>query len=783
LNRIDHNISVLLVEDDEIDQEALTRHIAVQKLPYRLRCTTDVSVAGRALAEESFDVVLLDYDLKTGTGMDLLPLAGETPVIFVTGSGSEQIAVDAMRLGASDYLIKDPERNYLTVLPITIRNVLERKAAQRTLKENEEKLRITMSSFSDLVFELDTDGIFRGFFQDPLHPDLLKPPDQFLGNHYSDVLPTNAARKLDTAIAAAMTTGNARKIEYAVPFPEGTRWFEAVVSPRRDYQGTIAGLTIVARNNTLRKQAEKELQTANDLLEQRVRERTAELQDAYHKLKTGEARLNRFMEAATESFFLLDSRLIFLDVNKRGLELLGMEKDQVVGCDIRDIIPDISTSGRYERHREVLRSGEPYTVEDHVMQTNYGEVTGILKVFRVEDGLGVMFIDTSRRKKLESQLQQARKMEAVGSLAGGIAHDFNNILGVIVGYTELALEDIPGTTQAAENLEQVLHASGRARELVNRLLAFSRHEEHRKQAAFLRQITTDVLKRLKPTLPAGIRVSTDLDEAETLGPLLLDVSRIEQVIENIYANAVQSMQGGNGTLSLRLTEIEILPRPGGMDDMLPGRYQVLSFTDTGPGMKPDVLHRIFEPYFTTRVQGDGSGMGLAVVYGILKSHGGDIAVDSQPGKGTVFSIYLPVKKMQADAPIVDCECLGAEENKALHILLVEDKQPILELQENMLRQMGYKVTSRTSSVEALSLFKDHPHQFQLVICDQASANLDGMHLAVAMRRIRTGIKIILVTGFCEEITPTVLTATGIDGHIRKPLVKEELQSIIAAVLN
>jgi PAS domain S-box-containing protein len=672
-------INILAVEDDDVDCTALDRYVKQKGLPYKIHRACTQTEALKNLKKSKFDVVLLDYNLGNATALDILPNTGDTPVIIVTGSGTEEIAVDAMRKGARDYLIKDPDRNYLKVLPLTILNVLDRKRAERDLHESEERLRTTLNSISDLVFSLDNNGHLIDFHQPDEHPDLYVPPQEFYGKLFADVLPKEVAEPLQQIVDIALESGDIQKVEYPLTFSGDTRWFEAKVSRRINRLGETSGATVVVRNITDRKNAEHALQKSRQLLEQRVEERTAELKEANRKLKQ-EIKERKKSEAAL--------------------------------------------------------------------------------------------------KKSEEHLRQAQKMEAIGSLAGGIAHDFNNILGIIIGYTELALDDVPGDSLIAANLDQVLAASGRGREMVKQILAFSRKDEYERTSIYLKEILDDTLKLLRSTLPASIVIRSEIQE--NLEPVLADMEQLKQVIMNICTNAAHAMRDQGGILTLVLKEISIQAGDSESHQLEPGNYQKISFSDTGFGMKPDVIRRIFEPYYTTKDQGEGSGMGLAVAHGILKNHGGDITVNSQVGQGTTFNIFLPAQNHH-QAHYSDSNPSLASE--MVRILLVDDEQPLLDMGRQLLGKMGYSVEAVNKSKTALELFIADPDGYDIVITDQTMPGLTGIQLAQEIRQINPHVAIVLCTGFSEQVNKENVRNLGINRFIMKPIVKKEIQQAIQSLVH
>ena len=380
----------------------------------------------------------------------------------------------------------------------------------------------------------------------------------------------------------------------------------------------------------------------------------------------------------------------------------------------------------------------------------------------------------------ERQLQQVMKLQAIGTLAGGIAHDFNNILFPIVGYTELTMDDIREDSQARQNLEEILKATNRAKELVQQILTFSRQSCQERKPLKVQYLIKEASKLLRATIPSSIEIECDIDES--CGPIKGDPTQIHQIIMNLCTNAFHAMQKTGGKLEVSLKEINIsYDQSLAMVGMKVGRHLELMVKDSGQGMEPQVMERIFEPYYTTKEQGKGTGLGLSVIHGIVKNHGGDIIVSSQPGKGSSFKVYLPIiddieEEIQTDEPLMEIN--GKE-----RILLIDDEQQIIDIERQILERLGYTVTSTTDSEEALEEFAAQPDHFDLVITDMTMPKITGDQLAQRMMDIRPQIPVILCTGFNEAISEEKALAMGIDKFVMKPVVKDELASTIRKVLD
>ncbi|MBL7095358.1 PAS domain S-box protein [candidate division KSB1 bacterium] len=386
--------------------------------------------------------------------------------------------------------------------------------------------------------------------------------------------------------------------------------------------------------------------------------------------------------------------------------------------------------------------------------------------------------DVTEQKRLADQLRQSQKMEAIGTLAGGIAHDFNNIIGAISGYTELTMDDVTNEN-SLRNLQQVLKASHRAKDLVQQILAFSRLTEQEWKPLQICSIVKETLKLLRASLPATIEIRQDIQSNSSL--ILADPIQIHSLMMNLSTNAHHAMLEKDGILEVTLKEVEIGAEMALLhQELAPGKYIRLSVSDTGTGINPEIMDRIFDPYFTTKEVGEGSGMGLALVHGIVKNHHGEITVESELGKGTIFSVFLPViQKEVKDKTKKVGNIPGGDET----ILYVDDEKNLVRVSKQRLERLGYTVVGTMDSIEALKIFTKDPDYFDLIITDQTMPKMTGAELAQKVLKIRPDIPIILSTGYSELISKEKSKAMGISEFIMKPLFAEEIATLIRSVLD
>jgi PAS domain S-box-containing protein len=394
-------------------------------------------------------------------------------------------------------------------------------------------------------------------------------------------------------------------------------------------------------------------------------------------------------------------------------------------------------------------------------------------------GCFTLITDVTDRKRLETELRQAQTMHAIGTLAGGIAHEFNNILMAILGYTSLVLDDVPPQDSIAwSNAQQVRMAGERARDLVQQILAFSRQAKVEHMPRKLHLLVQEALGLIRRTLPATILLQQDVEK--DVGIVLTSITEVHQIILNLCANAVHAMREAGGILDIRLVTTEVQGPPTSQHPVLrPGSYAWLSIRDTGHGMPPDVIEHIFEPFFTTKGVGEGTGMGLAVVHGIVTHHGGAVTVHSTPGQGTTFDIYLPRVAETATTMAVQPEPIVPGKGRVLY---VDDDISLAHLGQAMLTPLGYKVVACTSGYEALQIFLQTPQSFDRVITDQTMPYMTGETFVRALRRIRPDIPIILCTGYSSSIDADKARAQGIEAFLMKPLSIDTLAPTIQRLL-
>jgi PAS domain S-box-containing protein len=641
--------------------------------------------------------------------------------------------------------------------------------SQASLQENEEKYRTILDNIEDGYFEVDLKGDFT-FFNNSVCRILGYSPLQMVGMNNRQYMDEKNAKKVFETFNRVYRTGKpAKGFDWEVIRADGSKGHvDASVTLITDEAGNRIGFRGIVRDITERKQAEKDLR---------------ESEEKYRQL------VNYAPAGIYEVDFVKGKLASANDVMS---EYTGYSKDELLKMSAPDFLTRESQKQMADRIARLIKGKKIYGSAEYKARAKDGREFWMLvnaryfydKYGKLKSAMVVAHDITDRKRaleeksRLEDRLQQAQKMEAIGTLAGGIAHDFNNILSVIIGYTELILMSGNVDAEVKQNLKEIFNASKHARDMVKQILAFSRQSKQERKPIQVAHIVKEAIKMLRASLPTTILIQQQIEK--DTGIIEADPTQIHQVLMNLCTNAAHAMNGKDGVMQISLSNVELDHAALEMaPDLKPGSYLKLSVSDTGHGIAPDAYEKIFDPYFTTKKKEEGTGLGLAVVQGIVKSHNGAVTVESEVGKGTTFHVYLPVimRKLTAEEEISTPLPMGHES-----ILFVDDEQPLVEIGKQMLQRLGYTVATRTSSVEALELFKANPDRFDLIITDIVMPNMTGEKLAEKMMDIRSDIPVILCTGYSEKITRKHASDMGIQSFLMKPLVMRDLATTVRQAL-
>ncbi len=650
---------------------------------------------------------------------------------------------------------------------VVAHDITDRKRAEEAVRKSEKKYRLIAENMADIITTMDMDLNFTY-----VSPSVIKlrgfSVEEALEQRIDQIMTPESFQRLSDAFAEEISleqTGTAdpdraRIIELEEYKKDGTTiWVENTASFIRGNDQKPSGILVASRDITDRKQAEK-------------------------ALRDSESRFRRLAEMLPEAVFETDKDLNLTYANQQAFNIFGYsQQDFDDGLNCFDMLASEERNRAFENIARRFK-GEEFGASEYLGIRKDGSTFPVLlhtnPIYRkrVVDGIRGIVVDLSESKRMEAQVRQAHKMESLGTLAGGIAHEFNNMLGIIIGNTELAIDDIPEWNPAANCIQEIKTASLRAKDVVRKLLSVARKTPESRKPLQIGSVINESLDLMRRTIPATIDIRKNITCPTEM--ILGDITEINQIVINLCTNSVHAMAEESGVLLVRLDSKQ-LDRESAFhyEDLKPGNYVKLTVQDTGEGIDPAFMDRLFDPYFTTKDVDQGLGMGLAVVHGIVKNHDGAIKIQSELGKGTIVEVLFPLIEAQAEARTEEIETpqMGTE-----RILLVDDEPSIVTMVTQMLKRSGYEVIGKTSSSNALKTFKEDPKQFDLVISDMAMPEMSGDRLVQAIKQIRPEVPIILCTGHSDRMDENKAKKLGIEAFITKPFSRKNITETIPKVL-
>ncbi len=505
---------------------------------------------------------------------------------------------------------------------------------------------------------------------------------------------------------------------------------------------------------------------------------------AAEALRESEERYRTLFEASPDEILIADIETMQFKYASLSLcEMLGYSEDELRKMCVEDIHPKDKVEDIIADFEAITRGETRFAEDIPCLRKDgtiiYADISGTVTAIDGEKCIIGFFRDITQRKHLEEQLRNASKMEALGTLVGGIAHEFNNVLVMIMGNAELLLDDVPERSPAHHNLEQIITASLRAGDVVRQLLSYIRKIDYKRKPVKLIPVVKDSIKFLRATIPANIDIHQTIKaEADTV---LADLTQINQVMINLCTNACHAMEETGGNLEIEIQNVVLEEDSITIDpDLVPGNYVKVTVSDTGKGIPPEIIDRIFDPFFTTKEVGKGSGMGLSVVHGIIKSYGGYISVESEHEEGTTVNLFFPVVEKEA---VLEAKPDEEPPTGNERILFIDDESLIVDIARAMLERLGYHAETKMSAEEGLELFRSKPDEFDLVITDMAMPKMTGDILAREILTIRPGMPIILCTGFSEKISDVNVDEFGIKALVSKPFIMRNFAVTVRNVLD
>jgi PAS domain S-box-containing protein len=656
----------------------------------------------------------------------------------------------------------NPE-DYSAGVTFTALDITARKRGEEAQQNLAQKWRITFDAINDSISLLDDQS--RVVQCNRAMTELLqRPAGEIIGRPCYELMDGAEGQIENCPSVRALQTRKRETRSWQI----GGRWFDVVADPILDPQGRVTGAVHILSDITETKKADQ-------------------------ALKEREAHLSTLIDSSMDAILTLDTRRVITEVNQAFVNQFGYSREEARGLSMAAFHPDdrsfnefgqkvyprIRAEGHWQGEWRYRRRDGTLVPMDTVVSALYqadGSVSGYVSVMRdITERLKA----EEQKRALERQLRQAQKLEAIGTLAGGIAHDFNNILGAVIGFTELARMELPEGSPARNDLDQVLKAGLRAKDLVRQILTFSRKGTETLAPIDVVPIVKEALKMLRASLPTTVEIKKRLVLAK--GAVKSEPTQIHQILMNLCTNAAQAMGEQGGVLEITLAETVLNP-----EDLPPhelpasGPFLELAVRDSGPGIAKEVLEHIFEPYFTTKEKGLGSGLGLSVVHGIVQRHGGWIRVESEPGAGSCFRVFLPLLNgVPVTPPPEDWTLPRGRE----HILAVDDEKPLREILMKALDHLGYRVTATGDPREALTRFAEAPDSFDLVITDMTMPKLTGDRLIEEILSIRPGLPVIICTGYSDQLSETRVREIGARALLMKPFEIGALAQKVREVLD
>ncbi len=631
-----------------------------------------------------------------------------------------------------------------------------RQRTEEALRQSERRYRTLLENLPQKIFYKDRDSIYVSCNRSYCN-DLNIRPEEIAGKSDRDFFPAHLAEKYIADDQRIIAGDKTEEIEEAYILNGQEIIINTVKTPVKSESGEVAGVLGIFWDITDKKRIEDELR-----------------------------KYERIVATSKDLMAMVGTDYVYQAINEAYVTFHRKPREEIVGHTIAELLGDDLFKRVIEPNFEKCLHGQEINFQNVLEFPEIGKryMDVAFYPFFGRDGkvagIVVNARDVTQTKLLETQLNQAQKMEAIGTLAGGIAHDFNNILGAIIGYTELSLLGVAQQAELRNYLSQVLTAAGRAKDLVQQILSFSRQGEHQKKPLKIEPLVEEATKMLRASIPSTIEIRSET--AMTTAVVMADPTQIHQIIVNLCTNSAHAMREKGGVLTIGLDEVEADTRlRARFPNLKEQSYIRLTVEDTGHGIPGQYLDRIFEPYFTTKDKGVGTGLGLAAVHGIVQSYDGAVDVTSTVGQGTVFTVYLPkaIAKAAIEADDIEPEILPRGQGR---VLLVDDEASLLRVLKEMLERAGYQVVAHQSSQAALESFRADANAFNLVITDQTMPKMTGQELSQQILKIRPGIPIILCTGFSELIDEASAKKIGICEYLKKPISMRNLHNSIGKAM-
>ncbi|AFY36085.1 response regulator [Calothrix sp. PCC 7507] len=756
------NIKVLLVEDNPGDVLLLQEFLRdVTTVTVELIPTQRLDEALNYLVNQSFDLILLDLSLPDSQGLDTFVRthhqAKAIPIIVLTGMDDETLALRAMQAGAQDYLVKGQVTGDLLVR--SMRYAIERQRGEVALRRSEERFRVALKNSPIFVFNQNEELRYTWVY----NPGFGLKAEEMLGKQDWELISAEDAQRLTVIKLGVLTTGVGTRDELSITTAQGNRYYDLTVEPLRNESQAVVGITCACIDISDRQAALRD----RKLAEEKIREQAA------------------LLDFTTDAILVRDLQNRILFWNKAAETLYGWQMGEAIGSNASDLLYDEHIPQEVETaFVTVLNKGKWQGELAKVTKTGK-EILVASRWSLVRDEQGhpksILTVDTdiTEKKRLEAQLFRAQRLESIGTLASGIAHDLNNILTPILAGAQLLPLKFPDADERTMHLLEILEINAkRGADLVKQVLSFARGVEGKRINLQIRHLIVEVSKVLKETFPKSIQVYTDV--SQNLWMVSGDGTQLHQVLMNLCVNARDAMPYG-GTLRMSAKNLFIDENYARMNlEAKVGHYIMITVSDTGVGIPNEILDRIFEPFFTTKEVGQGTGLGLSTIIGIVKSHGGFVNVYSEVGVGTQFKVYLPAVEGMETLTIEDLTVFTGHGEL---ILVVDDEPAIQDITKTSLETHNYKALIASDGIEAIALYATNMNQISVVLMDMMLPNLDGLTAIRTLKKINPKVKIIASSGLMSSDKLEAIAESGVTTLLAKPYTINELLLTLQKVIN
>ena len=742
-------MKILIAEDNAFSRTLLKKTLT--KAGYEVIAAENGDVAWEILQQDDPPkLALIDWMMPGLSGIELckkirdIDSAIPIYVILLTAKTDKEDVLEGFSAGADDFIKK----------PFDSGELLARIQVGRRLVEQQALLYCLIDSIPDPIYVKDSRGFYLGC--NAAYARFVgTEPDQIYSRTTSEVLPADQAQNAHMEDLRVLANGESLETEGWVTASDGNKVYHSTVKiPYLESAAGSTGMIGISRDLTKRIELEQEMK-----------------------------RLAVAVEQSTESIMITSVDGSILYVNAAFEATTGYAAEEVVGQN-----PDLLKSGVhdalfFEKVWDTISSGKTWEGEltNRNKDGNLYVEEAVIYPIRDDAGEVINYVaisrDITQEMEIEKHLRQQQKMNAVGELAGGISHDFNNILTAILGYVALCMNSVEEESKTYSYLKEIVKAGDRATKLVRQILTFSRQEEQEFHSLQLQHIIDDSLSMVQTTMKKSIVVEKEIDQ--NCGSILGDTTQLQQVMVNLCTNAAHALgKEGSGKLSVSLKQVEVIDRKSDdqMVDLDPGYYACITVGDTGCGMSPEVLERIFEPYYTTKKKGEGTGFGLSIVHGIVRKHRGIISVVSEEDKGTTFTVHFPL--LISRSHLEKQESSPSEPNGYGRILFVDDDEAVLSMGREILESFGYSVITGTNGRRALETFKQNPEGFDVLVTDYSMPEMNGHELIKHVLEIRKDIPTILCSGYMEKVEGENLSELGHSAFLAKPVDWRELSRTI-----